>query len=68
MGGQVGPKDQDSDEVVPGDSRLDELAHDRVEKLRKILSEDHEIAADQLRIDSQIHVGDPGVAIELVPR
>ncbi|MBW2293151.1 MAG: DUF748 domain-containing protein [Deltaproteobacteria bacterium] len=68
MRGQVGPLDRDSAEFVPGDGRLDELAQSRLAKLNEILSEEFEIAAEQLRIDSQISVGDPGVAIELVPR
>ena len=68
MRGQVGPLDRDFDEFVPGDGRLDELAQSRVAKLNEILSEEFEIAAEQLRIDPQISVGDPGVAIELLPR
>lgn len=68
MRGQVGPLDRESDEFVPGDGRLDDLAQSRTAKLEKILREEFEIAAEQLRIDPQIQAGEPGVAIEWVPR
>ncbi len=68
MRGQVGPLDGESSEARRGRDKLNTLARTRTAHLSALLAEKFGIATSQLRIEPQIPVGEPGVAIELLAR